>query len=283
MGRLRAIARAIRHAPGLRHADWLWDRVRPAYHAVLNRDRRGVAVTIGGNLPVRMPAEFTGLGYESYEVECVRALSDWVQGHPDGTLLDVGCSIAVFSLAGLTLSPELRVIAFDADLASLKATRRLCEQAGGTRLRLVHGLLTETHPSAQTLDAAVTQTAESLRAAPGDGDPRSITYVYLNRQSADGPVPRHSLDGLLGGATPSGRPLLLKCDVEGAELLVLRGARRLLSVSAPDLLVSVHPDLLPAFGHSAEGVRRYLHELGYAVRVLGVDHEEHWWCSRPAG
>jgi FkbM family methyltransferase len=282
MSRLRSFARAIRHAPGIRHADWLWNRLRPTYHAILNRDRRGVAVTIGGSLAVRMPAEFAGLGYENYEVECVRALSDWVRAHPEGTLLDIGCSIAVFSLAGLTLSPALQVFAFDADLASLKATWRLCEPTGASRLRLVHGLLTESHASARTLDDAISRTSEALRAAPGNGDPKSITYVYLDRQAVDGPIPRHSLDGLLTGALEAGRPTLLKCDVEGAELLVLRGARHVLSSSAPQLILSVHPGLLPAFGHTVDDVRSFLLEVGYGIRVLAVDHEEHWWCERSA-
>jgi FkbM family methyltransferase len=282
MSGLRSLARVIRHAPGIRRADWLWNRLRPAYHAVLNRDPRGVPVTLGGGLAVRMPAEFTGLGYENYEVDCIRALTDWVRAHPAATLLDVGCSIAIFSLAGLTLSPELQIVAFDADIASLKATRRLCQPTGTSRLRLIQGLLTETHTSGQTLETATTTTAAAMAAAPGDGSPRAITYVYLDRQPSEGPIPRHSLDGLLLNTLPAGKPLLLKCDVEGAELLVLRGAEQLLRIFKPELLISVHPQALPAFGQTVDDLRSFLQGLGYSIRVLAVDHEEHWWCEQAA-
>jgi len=74
---------------------------------------------------------------------------------------------------------------------------------------------------------------------------------------------------------------LIKCDVEGAELLVLRGAHKLLARSAPDILLSVHPRALETeYGGSIIDLRNFLHAAGYEVRLLAVDHEEHWWCSR---
>ena len=93
MGRLRSFARAIRHAPVLRHADWLWDRLRPAYHAVLNRDSRGVAVTVGGNLAVRMPAEFfkrLGVEEPSKEGEYFVSLDSYLKNRTKLTQQGIG-------------------------------------------------------------------------------------------------------------------------------------------------------------------------------------------------
>ena len=78
------------------------------------------------------------------------------------------------------------------------------------------------------------------------------------------------------------RPILLKCDVEGAEVLVLLGAEQFLQRTMPSLLISVHPLALPEYGHSVADVRNFLEKLNYSVSVIAVDHEEHWWCEPAA-
>ena len=60
------------------------------------------------------------------------------------------------------------------------------------------------------------------------------------------------------------RPDLVKIDVEGAELLVLRGASKLLGESRPTLILAVHPYWLPA-GQSSQQIFEYLTRYGYTV------------------
>jgi hypothetical protein len=94
-------------------------------------------------------------------------------------------------------------------------------------------------------------------------------------------IPPNTIDDLfLADATSADRPILLKCDIEGAELLMLRGARRFLERCSPQLLLSVHPSALPQYKHTSEDVGQFLAEVGYEVDLLAIDHEEHWWCSR---
>ncbi|WP_259083384.1 FkbM family methyltransferase [Salinibacter ruber] len=59
---------------------------------------------------------------------------------------------------------------------------------------------------------------------------------------------------------------LLKVDVEGGELKVLRGALETLHQFHPDLLVEVHPARLGEGGESAQEVLRLLVESGYTVQ-----------------
>jgi hypothetical protein len=73
--------------------------------------------------------------------------------------------------------------------------------------------------------------------------------------------------------------MLIKIDVEGAELVVLRGASRLLLHHRPTLMLSVHPQFLPSFQHSPDDVANFLREHGYEWSLLNTDHEEHWWCE----
>jgi FkbM family methyltransferase len=60
-------------------------------------------------------------------------------------------------------------------------------------------------------------------------------------------------------------PDLIKIDVEGAEWLVLEGARQLLAEHHPDLIVGVHPFWLPD-PDSAGQILGFLEQLGYEVR-----------------
>lgn len=60
------------------------------------------------------------------------------------------------------------------------------------------------------------------------------------------------------------RPDLVKIDVEGAELLVLLGAAKLLAESSPTLILAVHPYWLPQ-GQSPQQIFEYLTGYGYTV------------------
>lgn len=120
--------------------------------------------------------------------------------------------------------------------------------------------------------------------APRSALRQSTGFVHLYSASAQ--IPRFRLDDLVLDIVGS-RPCLIKCDVEGAELFVLRGARRLLSEAQPDLLLSIHcadhsRHLLAQYGHTAGDVRSFLESLGYHIQLLASDHEEHWWCKMPA-
>ncbi len=60
------------------------------------------------------------------------------------------------------------------------------------------------------------------------------------------------------------KPNLIKVDVEGAELLVLRGARKLLSESRPTIILAVHPYWQPS-GQSPAQIVELLRVYGYTV------------------
>ncbi len=65
---------------------------------------------------------------------------------------------------------------------------------------------------------------------------------------------------------------LIKIDVEGAELEVLRGAEKLLAQCKPVLLIEVHGFALPNFNASVKDLRNFLREHGYQERLLEGEH-----------
>jgi len=251
--------------------------LRKPYHRLLNRGGRGVKVMVGGTAAVWIPAEFAGGNWERYEPEAVAIFSAWVHRHPGGLVLDLGSSIGLFSAVALFADPSVEVVAFDSDLSSLAAARRICRHAPGSRLRLVHGLLAQAPTDNSSLASAVITTEEALLRTGARGDAGTTRYICITDPDAHS-VPRRRLDDLLAASFVERRSMLIKCDVEGAELLVLQGAEKLLRRARPDLLLSVHPLALPTYGHSKTEVEAFLENLGYEIRCIAVDHEEHWWC-----
>lgn len=73
-------------------------------------------------------------------------------------------------------------------------------------------------------------------------------------------------------------PDALTMDVEGAELLVLKGAKETLKKHKPKLFISIHPDLGERdYQIKKEDTLQFLEELGYSGTHLSTDHEEHWY------
>ena len=274
----RRFCQAVRHAPGLRSADAVWNLLREPYHRVLNAGGKGVEVSIGGACVARIPGELSGGSLDTYEPPAVAAMVAWLRAAPRPVVLDVGSAVGILSVAALAANSDSEVLAFDSDLASLRAVERMCGYYAAERLTVIHGFVAEAHTSGYSLAEAKARTQEGIQRSGVTGDPGTTAYVCLGGDPPAG-IPTHSLDRLLDIRALAGRALLLKCDVEGAELLVLQGARHLLEAVRPVLLLSVHPPALPAFGHSAAQVRDFLAGLGYSIDVLSIDHEEHWWCA----
>ena len=63
-------------------------------------------------------------------------------------------------------------------------------------------------------------------------------------------------------------PDLVKIDVDGDEIFVLRGMSRILNESKPDLLLEMHPPLLPERGSTASEVCGILRGFGYRFFLI---------------
>lgn len=76
-------------------------------------------------------------------------------------------------------------------------------------------------------------------------------------------------------------PNAITIDVEGAELLVLRGAEKTLTENNVKVWVSEHDDLgLKEYRITSEDVKDFMEYLGYKREDLGTDHERHVYYSR---
>lgn len=101
-------------------------------------------------------------------------------------------------------------------------------------------------------------------------------HGFLSLATERGMAPRTTLDAF---AAQTGLvPDALTIDVEGAELLVLRGAERTLREARPLVWCSLHPAFLrEQYATEPEAVLEYMARMGYRARLLAIDHEEHWF------
>jgi FkbM family methyltransferase len=116
-----------------------------------------------------------------------------------------------------------------------------------------------------------------IAASDGDGDVTLYTdgaggmspsLRHQRNEKGEVTVQARSLDSLLAeNRLPA--PTVLKIDIEGAEILALRGATSLLSSDAAPraLILEIHPQLLGAFDASADDVVQLVEGAGYTQRI----------------
>jgi len=98
-----------------------------------------------------------------------------------------------------------------------------------------------------------------------------IAYRYIHEHGDT--TNQLTADTLMGFVGP---PSAITMDVEGAELIVLRGAERILSRLKPKVWVSIHPDLaLRDYGTTTDELMAYMEGFGYEAEYLATDHETH--------
>ena len=177
-------------------------------------------------------------------------------------VLDVGAHVGFFTLAAaLRVGPTGRVFAFEPapETAAILA-RHVAMNGWGDRVEVVRSALSDREGTLPFFTLGTTMAA-SLSREHVEASPEVHTSA-----PEEVSVPAVSLDGFC--ASRAVVPDRIKIDVEGAEVMVLRGARHVLDSDA-EILCEVHPAAIGLFGSSVDE----LHELaaGAGRRPIPVD------------
>lgn len=190
----------------------------------------------------------------------------------DDLCLHVGASDGRHSYEMSRYIPRGHIYAFEPSSYSFRVFQRLIALHRLTRVTAYHCAIGDTEG---TLNLVV-----PVKRNGHIG--RSFGFVSFdpaaNRADAQGrptfveQVAVHTLDAFCDSNT-GGRVDLIRCDVEGAEMGVLRGASQILTKNLPTLLLEIHPPMLAEhFNTTGEAVRDYLLAMGY--RMFRLEGEQ---------
>ena len=200
-----------------------------------------------------------------YEPKVIRALQQHLR--VGDTCLDVGGHVGYLTLLMARLvGPGGRVVAFEPVPETFEALRENVRLNGLENVTLECTAVGEN----QGMISLFCDAAQELSWTPSVS-----AYSVPGNNLKKIAVPVLSLDGYLESSAL--RPSLVKIDVEGAELAVLRGARRMLLEARPVVLVEIHDR---GAGHRAE-VMQILDACGYVVNELDTRERETFCVAVP--
>jgi FkbM family methyltransferase len=273
----------VRQNPYLPKLPRLRSALRSPYHRLIGVAKNGMAMTVGKAFAIRVPAKYVSREMETYEIESCVAMRDWLLAHPGGYFVDIGCAFGYMSAGALFTDPTASIIAIDSDIKNIAIAKRLCSLAPSAdqRLKFIRALISSDDNATMTMDSLGKDTNDAIKEVAATTEDTNWTNEnVINLDSTSTEIPRVSLDSIFcAELTASGRPCLIKCDVEGGEMIVLRGLAKIMELTKPTMMISVHPDYLKYFGASVDEVEKFLSEHRYAYRILAIDHEQHWLCT----
>jgi FkbM family methyltransferase len=172
-------------------------------------------------------------------------------------IIDVGVNIGSTSLNFARISPDATILGFEPDAANYQKARKNIELNGFSNLEVINKGL---GPAAATvrLFKVNTGNAGMNRILPEDGS-------EVDERVESEEIEIVALDDF-AAARALATVDLIKIDVEGYELNVLRGARRTLEQYKPALFIELDDNNLRAQGDSAASLLTFLEGFGYEIR-----------------
>lgn len=248
------LIRRLRHGP-LKFLNPVWVALGSIYRRFIAGSDRLTEQKIGSYGPFRMDAKFAFSNFEN-----------WGGAHNDGfgdcveicrgkrCIIDVGAHIGLVSLpVASVMSSDGVLVSFEPARANRDLLSRHLHLNGFGNVRVEDALVGGEELAA--VDFFEMDDASGMNSiVPGAmGDEyRSVSKAQV------------TLDGYCerAGLTPE----VIKIDVEGAELGVLRGARATLASCRPLVFLSVHPRQIALLGESTEALSALIESFNYDCR-----------------
>jgi FkbM family methyltransferase len=183
---------------------------------------------------------------------------------PGDSALDIGANAGYFTaMLSLVAGRQGRVFTFEA--------------APGTYERLKTVVKNNPHENVHAFHCAVSDSIGSIQLSLGPTDHTGISSIRsLDRHGGTVTVPSLTIDSLLADL-PKIR--LAKIDVEGAEMLVLRGMDALIERDRPHLFVEVTDPFLRSLGSSKHELVSHVLAKGYTAFRVGRQVEPYVHCD----
>jgi FkbM family methyltransferase len=186
---------------------------------------------------------------------------------------DIGANIGIYTImAGKRVGPAGQVVSWEPHPQTVEILKAHIRANGLQQRCQVHAAAVSENGST-TMSFSLESDPTTSRLLVGSPNQRQKTVVTLTK----------SLDEWRQECPR--QPDLLKIDVEGAEALVLKGGRKLLSGTfgaRPLILIAVHPQFLGEFGSSPPEIARFCKDGRYLSYDLQgkpappIEYAEYW-------
>jgi len=175
-----------------------------------------------------------------------------------GTFVDVGAHIGVYSLkAAQAMGSQGHVIAIEPNPETVQKLRDNIQASGDNNIAVQPVACSDSETDLDLFAAARSNTGETSLSRANAAQAGTVRAVYH--------VHARPLDAILEAAGVA-RVDVVKIDVEGAEMLVLKGARQTLARYSPVISVELIDRQLKSMGSSIAEVTEFLRSQGYSPR-----------------
>lgn len=195
--------------------------------------------------------------FEKYDFQTKQVLRRWLR--PDSTCIDVGAHAGHILREMLAAAPQGRHFAFE----PVPRFHAHLARKYGTRVTLFDCALSDRDGESEFVWFPERPALSGFRERKMTAGYRPERIRVRTRRLDDVVPPERKID-------------LVKIDVEGAELQVLRGAHETLRTSRPVVLFETGPGGADEYGTQPEEVFDLLVDAGLAVTVM-----EYWLAGKP--
>jgi FkbM family methyltransferase len=191
--------------------------------------------------------------YGHYEKSLATALKNLLK--PDSIFIDIGANTGYFTLLVERLTPQGSVIAFEPVSYLFEALQKNIEVNNAIQIRAVNAAIGERNEERKIYLSGSDNTGMSSFQKPG------------NYSGKDEWVKVFSLDSWF---QQSGLPAVdvVKIDVEGNELAVLKGMKEIIKNNRPHILIEINPETLSYFRLTPADLLNYITELSCHCFVI---------------
>lgn len=250
--------RQLRHGP-LKRFGPLWSALGEVYQVGLRMtgSSRPAAHRIGGYGPFLLHGEFAFSDFENWGRGHNRGFASCIEAcRGKQCVLDIGAHIGLIALPmSAVIAEGGRVYAFEPAAANLDRLRTHVALNGVSGIEVVDALVGDEDVD-ETRFFEQSQ-ATGMNATVITKDPGAFHETRRRQVTLDRFCDERRL-----------KPEVVKIDVEGAEIGVLRGAAKMLRRCRPLVFLSVHPRHLALLGHTTGELEALVDDLGYEMREI---------------
>lgn len=183
----------------------------------------------------------------------------------DDILFDIGSSVGLISVLAAKKLTKGKVISFEPDPENAQKLKKNYQVNKLNNFSIQQLAVGENAGSMELYTAGSNAFSPSLKKVNGIDN-----SIIVKIDSIDNLIKKNEIP----------YPTVVKIDIEGAEMMALKGMKKLLeSDKSPRLLfIELHPDFLTSFGTSTEEIYNFLSQLNYTI-VEDIVREKQILCK----